>query len=148
MENILISAHSGLRWIVLILLLAAIVRGFARKKTGVYEKGDKMLNLFAMVFVHIQITIGIVLAFLSPKVNYVSGWMGMKAYRFFGLEHVLLMLIAAVVITVGRKKGEQLAAAHPVKAHHKIAVTYLLALIIILLGIPWPFRTELGAGWI
>lgn len=143
--SVLIHAHSLLRWIVLILLLVAIVRAFARKGSGRYEQSDKMINLFAMVFVHVQVTIGIILAFTSPKVNYVSGWMKESYLRFYGLEHALLMVIAAVVLTIGRKKGES--SPEPAAKHRKIAVWYTVALIIILAGIPWPFRTALGGGW-
>lgn len=143
--NALIHGHSGLRWVVLILLLTAIGRAFARKGSGSYENADKMINLFTMVIVHIQITLGIILAFVSPKINYVEGWMKMGPYRFFGMEHILLMVIAAVVITIGRRKSEN--AIDPRKKHGTIALWYTIGLIIILAAIPWPFRAALGAGW-
>ncbi len=143
--NALIHGHSGLRWIVLILLLVAIVRAFARKNSGTYAQSDKMINLFAMMSVHIQITLGIILAFVSPKVNYVEGWMKMGPYRFFGLEHILLMVLAAVLITIGRKKAEK--AELPAKKHAAIALWFTIGLIIILAAIPWPFREALGGRW-
>jgi hypothetical protein len=147
--NALVAAHSGLRWIILLLLLLAIVRAFARKGSGKYEKSDKMINLFTMIFVHTQVTLGIVMAFISPKVNYAAGWMKAPNTRFFGMEHVLLMLIAAVVLTIGRKKGEKLSLTDPAKAHRTIGVWFLIALIIILAGIPWPFRDALQVdSWI
>ena len=143
--KILISAHSGLRWIALILILAAIFNALASRRKGRYEKKDKMLNLFAMIFMHIQLVIGMILYFTSPKVQFVEGWMKMKPYRFFGLEHILLMLIAIVVITVGRRKAEN--ASIPAKKHAAIINWYIIGLILILAGVPWPFR-GLGTGWI
>lgn len=141
----MLHAHSGLRWVVLILLLVAIVKAAMNIKSAKYEKGDKMINLFAMVMVHIQVTIGIVMAFTSGKINYSSGWMKNPQYRFFGMEHILLMVLAAVVLTIGRKKAEKLEDLS--KRNKKIAVWYTIGLILILAGIPWPFRTLLGAGW-
>ncbi len=140
----MIHAHSGLRWLVLILLLLAIVRGFARMKSGKYEQSDKMINLFAMILVHTQVTIGIILAFISTKIIYAEGWMKNPQNRFYGMEHILLMVLAAVVLTIGRKKAEKIADFS--KRHKTIAIWYSVALILILAGIPWPFR-NLGAGW-
>lgn len=143
--NALVHGHSGLRWIVLILLLLAIFRAFARKNKGIYEQSDKMINLFAMVMVHIQVTLGIILMFVSPKVVYAAGWMKAPNTRFYGLEHVLMMVLAAVLLTIGRRKAEN--AVELARKHKTIATWYTIALIIILAGIPWPFRTALTAGW-
>lgn len=146
----LIHGHSGLRWLVLALLLFAIVNAIIKRKSGRYEKGDKMLNLFAMVIVHIQVTLGIILSFVSGKVNYGNNWMKIKnhndvaEFRFFGLEHIILMVLAAVLLTIGRKKAEKKLDAN---AKHKTILTwYVITLVIILAGIPWPFR-GFTTGW-
>ncbi|MBI3238888.1 MAG: cytochrome B, partial [Flavobacteriia bacterium] len=104
--NALIHTHSGLRWVVLILLLAAIGRAFARKNGGLYEKSDKMINLFAMVSLHTQLLLGLILYFTSPKVTFIQGWMKVSQSRFYGMEHIAVMLIAIVLITIGRRKAE------------------------------------------
>lgn len=142
--SILIHAHSGLRWIALILIIFAIVNAFAKKGTALYEKKDKMLNLFAMISLHTQLLIGLILYFNSSKVNFVSGWMKNPILRFYGMEHILMMIIALVVVTIGRKKAEKAEA--PFTKHQLIAKWYLIGLIIILAAIPWPFR-NLGAAW-
>jgi hypothetical protein len=142
--NILIHAHSGLRWVALILIIFAIFNAFAKKGTALYEKKDKMLNLFAMISLHTQLLIGLILYFNSSKVNFVSGWMKNPLLRFYGMEHILMMIIALVVVTIGRKKAEKAEA--PFTKHQLIAKWYLIGLIIILAAIPWPFR-NLGAAW-
>lgn len=142
--NGLTAAHSGLRWIVLILILAAIFNAIAAKSSGKYEKKDKMLNLFAMVFLHIQLLLGIVLYFMSPKVTFAEGWMKNAMTRFYGMEHVLIMLIAITLITIGRKKAEKASLA--ANKHAAIIKFYAIGLILILAGIPWPFR-NLGGSW-
>lgn len=142
--DILVKSHSGLRWVALILLLAAIFNALASRGKGKYEKKDKMLNLFAMIVLHIQLLIGLVLYFTSPKVMFIQGWMKMKPLRFFGLEHLLIMVIAIAVITIGRKKAEK--ASMIGKKHSIIFNWYTIGLILILAGIPWPFR-GFGTGW-
>lgn len=142
--EILVRSHSGLRYIVLILLLVAIFNAIASKGKNTYEKKDKMINLFAMVFLHIQLLLGLILYFFGSKVQFIEGWMKMAPLRFYGMEHILLMLIAIVLVTIGRRKAEN--ASDPSKKHGKIVVWYTIGLILILAAIPWPFR-NLGAGW-
>ena len=137
-------AHSGLRWVALILLVVAIFNALSSKGKGKYEKKDKMLNLFAMIVLHIQLLIGLVLYFISPNVKFIEGWMKVKQLRFYGMEHLLIMVIAIAVVTIGRKKAEN--ASNIAKKHGTIVKWFTIGLILILAGIPWPFR-NLGGGW-
>lgn len=105
MHEILVRSHSGLRYIALGLLLYAIVNALLSKSKGQYLKKDKMINLFAMVFLHVQLLLGLILYFTSPKVVFVEGWMKVSQARFFGLEHILMMVLAIVLVTIGRKKS-------------------------------------------
>lgn len=141
----LVHIHSGLRWLALALLLFAIVNAMLKLKSGKYEKSDKMLNLFAMVLLHIQILIGTILSFVTGKISYAEGWMKNPQYRFFGLEHILLMVVGVTLITIGRKKAEK--ALDPAKKHKTILIWYVIVLVIIFAAIPWPFRTALGGSW-
>lgn len=136
-------AHSGLRWIVLCLLVFAIFNAFTRKDK--FEKKDKMIYLFTMIFMHIQLLIGLGLVFLSDKTSFASGWMKSDMFRFYGMEHLLGMLLAIVLITIGRKKSDK--ALDPAIKHKAIRVWYTIGLIIILAMIPWPFREALGGQW-
>ncbi|MEN9744128.1 MAG: hypothetical protein RLZZ65_1933 [Bacteroidota bacterium] len=140
--NILVSAHSGLRWIALILLLLAIFNAFTAKS---YEKKHRLINLFAMVSLHTQLLIGLALYFTSAKVQFVDGWMKSALYRFFGMEHLVGMLIALVFVTIGHSKSKK--ATESTAKFKAIKLWYVLALILILAFIPWPFRTALGGAW-
>jgi hypothetical protein len=145
MYNALLHLHSGFRWVILILLIAAIFNAITSKSKGVYVKKDKMLNLFAMIFLHTQLLGGLIMYFQSPKVQFSEGWMKDGMLRFFGMEHLLMMIIAVVLVTIGRKKAEKADA--PIVKHQKIVVWYTIALIVILAAIPWPFRAALGGQW-
>ncbi len=143
----LIAAHSGLRYIVLALLVIAIFNAIANLKSNKYEKKDKMINLFAMIFLHIQLVLGLVLYFLSPKVQFVKEIFDkdFDSIRFFTLEHILLMVVGITLVTLGRKKAESLP--EPASKHKMILRYYGLGLIIIFIAIPWPFFRDLGAGY-
>lgn len=149
MYNGLLHAHSGLRWIALILLVAAIINAVVSKSKGRYEKKDKMLNLFAMVTLHTQLLIGLGLYFMNDRfrISFDKGWMTSDGgiHRFFGMEHFIGMLLAIVVITIGRKKAEK--SIENADKHKKIITWYLIGLVLIIAFIPWPFRTALQGAW-
>ena len=140
---ILDRAHSGLRWVVLLLLVAAIVTAFQYWKGG--RKEASKVALLAMVVTHVQLLLGLVLYFISPLVNFNDGFMKNTVTRFYSVEHISMMLLAIAIVTIGyvrAKKHEAL----PAKGK-TIFWYYLIALIIMLASIPWPFRAELGGSW-
>ena len=135
--------HSGLRWVVLILLIWAIANAFSAKH---FEKKHKMINLFAMATLHIQLVIGLIQYFTSAKVQFSEGWMQNPLLRFYGMEHLAGMLLAIILITIGYSKAKR--KENDADKFKVIRLFYSIGLIIILLSIPWPFRANLGGGWI
>jgi uncharacterized membrane protein len=126
MYQILKSAHSSWRYLVLILLVVALIQalaGWLGKKP--YTEGNRKINLFTLIFMHIQILIGLVLYFLSPLVE--------AGIRYWKMEHIGMMIFAAILVTVGNarsKKGDD-----PVAKHRSVALYFGLALIIIVAAI-------------
>jgi membrane protein DedA with SNARE-associated domain len=98
-----------------------------------------------MVSLHIQLLLGLVLYFTSENVVFKAGWMKVDKFRFYGMEHILMMVIAIVLVTIGRKKAEKQSV--PAKKFKTIALWYTIALLIIIAAIPWPFREALGGKW-
>src|SRR5262245_33225044 len=106
--------HSLLRYVLLILLVVTIAKtlmGWMGKKA--YTGGDRKLTLFTMVSAHLQLVVGLVLYFISPTVKVGLADMGaaMKdpGLRFWSVEHIGMMLVAIVLITLGNslsKKGK------------------------------------------
>jgi hypothetical protein len=146
--GILVRAHSGLRWVVLALLIYAIINAAKSMSSGKYLKKDKMINLFSMISLHMQLLIGLILYFISPKVTFFEGWMKDSMTRFFALEHILLMIVAIAIITIGRRRAEKKLEGTRNK-HRAILISYVIGLILILVSIPWPFGrwASFGAGW-
>ena len=135
--------HSGLRWVVLILLIWAIANAFSAKH---FEKKHKMVNLFAMVTLHIQLVIGLIQYFTSATVQFSPDWMKEPLLRFYGMEHLAGMLLAIILITIGYSKAKR--KENDADKFKVIRLFYSIGFIIILLSIPWPFRANLGGGWI
>ncbi len=142
MYEILKHTHSGLRWVALILIIFAIYNSITAKE---FTKREKLINLFSMVSLHTQLLLGLVLYFISPRVNFASGWMKDASFRFYGMEHLAGMLIAIALITVGYVKSKK--GTTPAAIYKPIKLFYIIGLILILASIPWPFRANLGGGW-
>ena len=145
MYEILKGAHSGLRWLVLATLIIAIVNSLGKTKGGItFSTKDKRKALFALIFTHVQFLIGLGLYFLSPKVQFEAASMKSDVLRFFLVEHIAMMLLAVVLITIGYSKAKR--TAMDGKKFKSILVFYTIGLILILASIPWPFR-DLGGSW-
>ncbi len=141
----LVHAHSGMRWILLAILLSAVFMSmFKWSAKAPYGEGDRKLYFFTMLFAHLQLLLGLALYFMSEKVSFAAGVMSNKIFRFFTVEHSLLMLVAIILITLGYTKSKK---AEQDTQKHCIAFWYfLIGLVVILVSIPWPFR-GLGSGW-
>jgi hypothetical protein len=62
------------------------------------------------------------------------------------VEHLAGMLIAIILIHIGKAQGRK--AISDRAKHRRTMIFYLLALLIILASIPWPFREiGVGRGW-
>ncbi|MDF9795108.1 putative membrane protein [Catalinimonas alkaloidigena] len=140
----LLHLHSTLRYIVLILLVIAVIKALINwQKNKDFKSGDKKIYLFTLIATHVQLLIGLILYFVSPIVDQVYADFGaaMKnaMLRFWGVEHFVVMLIAIILITIGYSSSKK--AAEAVTKHKRVAIFYLIGLVLILISIPWPFSS-------
>lgn len=145
----LLHTHSALRWIILILLIITIIRAYdGWKGNRQYLKSDRKLVLFTFVFAHVQLLIGFMLYFISDIVQSALADMGSamkdKVLRFWAVEHILTMVVAVLLITIGYSLAKR--AANDVQRYKSIFIYYLAGLILILISIPWPFLKVIGKG--
>lgn len=146
----LIHAHSGFRYLVLLLLIVAVVNAAMKYKSNSYTKKDKLIDLFAMIFLHIQLVLGLVLYFWNLSANKFVRFSSdifdpiNHTIRYFTIDHAFGMLVAITIVTIGRSKAKKIE--DPAKKHRKIFWWYLVGLLIILASIPWPFY-GVGTGW-
>ncbi len=142
MYELLIPFHSLFRWLVLLSLIYAIVSsitGYLKKSR--FTKSNDNVRHWTATIAHVQLMIGILLYTKSWAVKaYFSGQAGGSTRfetAFFSVIHLSLMLIAIVLITIGSAKAKR-------KTESKdkfktIVIWFTIALIVILLAIPWPF---------
>lgn len=144
----MLHLHSVLRWVILILLLVAIYKSFADRSKP-FTSGHKKLGLYLMICADLLLLVGLYQWFVgdwglkSIQSNGFGVVMKNAGLRFYAIEHTTGMLIAIILIHLGYSYGKK-----PVpdsQKHKRILLYFGLALLIILISIPWPFRA-VGAG--
>jgi hypothetical protein len=144
----LLHLHSVLRWVILILLLVAIYKSVSDRNKA-FTTGHRKTGLFLMICADIMLLVGLYQWITGPwglksiQSNGMSVVMKNASLRFFAIEHMVGMLIAIILIHVGYSYAKKNLPDH-VK-HKRTVLLYSLALLIILIMIPWPFRA-VGAG--
>ncbi|NJB83360.1 hypothetical protein [Wenyingzhuangia aestuarii] len=142
MYQTLISFHSLVRWLVLISLIWAIYTAYK----GVFlklkfSKQHNLIRHWTATIAHIQLMLGILLYSKSPIINYF--WKNTSVATksldttFFGIIHLILMLVAIVVITIGSALSKRKAT--DLEKFKTMLLWFSIALFIILIAIPWPF---------
>ncbi len=158
--QVILTIHSIIRWLILLFGLFAIIRAV----TGMnfrrpWEAMDDRAGLLFTIFLDVQVLLGLVLyIFLSPATRPIFQGQGVTSQvtLFFGIEHIIAMFVGVVLAHVGRslskKAGERAKKINEkpardqarIASHRTAAIFYALALIAILLGIPWPFLPVIG----
>ena len=136
--EILKHTHSGLRWLFLLIIIFAIVNAFRKWKSGEkFGAKDKVLNIITIALTHTMGIIGIVLFFISPKIQFTEGFMKNDQIRFYLTQHTFGMVLAIILITIGYSKAKK--AEEDKAKFKKTAIWFTISLLIVLISIPWPF---------
>ena len=96
---------------------------------------DRKLALIALITIHIQLLVGLILYFVSPLGKASLGNMKDAALRLTSVEHPLTNIIAVVLITIGWSKHKKEESSNG--KFKKIGIFYTLGLLLILSRIPW-----------
>lgn len=138
METGMLHLHSLLRWIILVLLLITLYQAFTKKESV------RSTSLWLMISSHIMLLIGLY-QLINGRYGIMKGVpdgisvMKDSFYRFFWVEHPLLMIISIVLITMARGKAKAL-------NYKATGWLLLVAFLLIMISIPWPFREIIGNG--
>ena len=137
----LLHLHNSLRWLILLIALATLLKYFMGwfSQKG-WRKSDNILGIVFTSVMDLQLLVGLVLyIFVSPvtKAAFQDFGAAMKNddLRFYAVEHSLLMLIAVVLVHIGRSKSKKTISARG--KFGKALVFFGIAYIIILAAIPW-----------
>ncbi|MBC5862135.1 hypothetical protein [Flavobacterium turcicum] len=128
--------HSGWAYLALLILVVAVLNALIGKFSGKeFTSKDRKIALFALIAIHIQLLVGLVLYFVSPLGLESLGQMSDKALRLTSLEHPLINIIAIALITLGWSKHKKLVSSE--SKFKTFSIFYGVGLFLILLRIPW-----------
>lgn len=134
------TVHSYWAYGVLILLVVGVVNalmGILQNRAFTHK--DFRISLFGLIFTHLQLLIGLILYFVSPKFAWWQEGVGrvMKSslYRLYLVEHPLTNLIAVLLITMGWSLHKRQSESR--KKFVRIGLFYGLGLLLLLSRIPW-----------
>ena len=157
MYDLLRVLHSVNRWLVLSVLVVAVARAVRGWRAGAaWTPTDERVGAVTSGLADLQMLLGLLLyALFSPLTRAAfrdfSTAMADDTLRFWLLEHAPVMLVAVVLVHVGKLRSARRGArdgtastddgpqAPPWSAHRMAATWYGMALIVILAAIPWPF---------
>ena len=140
MFQTLLFLHSFFRWLVLASLVFAICRSIQGYwLQSIFTKSDDTLRHLTATIAHIQLLSGILIYTQSPTVHYFLAHpiAGFNDAVFFGLIHILLMLLSIIILTIGSAKAKRKPTDRT--KFKTMMIWFSIALLIILIAIPWPF---------
>jgi hypothetical protein len=141
MYPIFLAIHNFFRWIVIIMAILALVRAylgwFGNRN---WTERDARIGSFLAMSVDIQLLLGLILyIFLSPLTTRLFQDFGSAmqdpTVRFFGIEHLVYMLVAVALIHIGNSRTKK--ADQSTLKFRNAAIFFSLAILLVLIAIPW-----------
>jgi hypothetical protein len=106
-----------------------------------FTRTYKFLQIATISIAYLQLIIGLYLYFISPISKYFLSHFTEsiqdRELRFFGMEHITVMLIAIGVITSGNYKVKR--ASENEQKFKLLFIWFGIGLLLILSSIPWSF---------
>jgi hypothetical protein len=140
MYSAFLLLHSWIRWLALaagVMATVSAVRGVSSQDPGA-DRWGRILT----IALDVQLVIGLLLYFaVSPvmesiRANFAPA-MRNPQLRFWAVEHLSGMVIALVLVHVGRVLSRK--AASPASRRRRQMICYGLATLVMLLATPWPW---------
>ncbi len=145
----LLVLHNLIRWLILLFgfwTLISAISGLAAKRE--YTIGDGRSNLFFMLGMDIQLLVGLILYFSGAwfdRLKHLGESMKDPMVRFFTMEHGLMMIIAWILVHAGRISVKKATSSQA--KFNKTLLFFGIALLLILIAMPWPFREAVTRPW-
>jgi hypothetical protein len=142
MYTTVLVLHSWIRWIALVAGVGVTLAALRGKVQGESSIADRWA-MVAMMALDIQMLIGLILYLgLSPNMqeilNHFGESMRRADTRFWAVEHITAMVAAVALSHVGRVLARK--AKDPAAKRTRLLVTFGLATLLMLVGMPWPGR--------
>lgn len=141
MYTFVLAIHNIVRWVVLLLGLWAAYRawsGWLGKRP--WTSADRKAGVFFGSAFDTQLLLGLILYFfLSPitraAFSNFGAAMADPSMRFFAIEHMFYMLLGVIFVHLGSILAKK--APTDVGKHQRAAILFSLAMLVILIGMPW-----------
>ena len=150
MYQIILFIHSWIRWFILLMSIIVIIKSFIGWQRNLdYKKADNLMSVILVSLYDVQLLLGLLLYFvLSPITSAAlmdfGNAMKNPELRFWGVEHIFVMILAIVVAHLGRSFAKK---APDKKAKFRIqGIYFLLAFILVISRIPWHDSARLFRG--
>src|SRR5947207_2031364 len=141
MYSTVLFLHSWVRWLALV---AGAGATFAALGAGgaALSRAERWGRIF-MIALDVQMLLGLLLyGLLSPytaaALKDFGAAMREPVLRFWAVEHLTMMLAAVIVAHVGKVLARK--ATDPAKKRMRLLLCFGVALLLVLLGMPWPGR--------
>jgi hypothetical protein len=145
----LLVTHNLLRWLILLFgawtVLTSLSGSISKRP---YTSSDGRSNFFFMLSMDIQLLVGLGLYFSGAwfdRLKHLGDNMKDANLRFFTMEHELFMIIAWILVHVGRSVVKR-AVTSPAKFKRSL-IFFGITLVLILIAMPWPFREAVSRPW-
>ncbi|MBZ4418866.1 hypothetical protein [Myxococcus sp. RHSTA-1-4] len=144
--SVVLLLHSWLRWGVVVLGVVVLGRslvGWLRGRDWTHS--DRRLQVLLVSVLDLQFLLGLTLySVLSPltpgTMEAFRTSMSVSFLRFFTVEHPVMMLLALTAAHVSSQLSRRAEAPH---ARHRVwAVGILVTMLLVVLGIPWPWLSH------
>ena len=142
MYTAVIVIHSWLRWAVIVLGLIAVFQAIGgRSSRRAWAPGDAKPGRLYTIALDIQMLLGLILYFaLSPATRAAMQNMGAAmsnaTLRYWSVEHLVGMVLAVAAAHIGQTRMRRAATN---EARYKTGAMFVaIALVLILISIPWP----------
>ena len=140
MYTIALILHSWIRWFALIAVFGVVLAAVRGKVEGGQSVADRW-GAFAMMALDLQMLIGLLLYLVvSPNMAEIRSHFGEAMrnpqLRFWAVEHVTAMLVAVVLVHVGRVLARK--AKTPAAKRTRLLICFGIATVAVFLGTPWP----------
>lgn len=142
MYGSLLLVHSTVRWLVLLGIVVSLTRAYrALLRPRPFSRADRMSISLGTTASHAQLLIGLTLYMSSPFVKLFwsepADGIANRGVLFFSLIHITGMITSVVLMTIGSSLAKR--AGDDRRKFRLIATYWTIAVVMILLLIPWPF---------
>lgn len=138
---IVLAIHNVIRWVVLILGVLTVYRALSGWLTNKeWTESDRKIGVFFGAAMDTQLLLGLILYFFLSQITRSAladfgAAMSIAGQRFFALEHTFYMLLAVVFVHLGSILPKRAAVSRT--KFQRALLWNGLALLVILLGMPW-----------